>query len=173
MERYGPFVIRARDQGRSVRSFRTDRFRETVKHMDTTLTAILDDSGFKAVAAAVRRATVSAQALKAMKRPDYREIRYDLLPELRRKRSLPGVAHLMEGVADFVASYNVENARRREMGKQAPRNVTTEELSAFARLVERHGTSLVGALLCAYGSCREPREGKGVKDDLPAGVQGE
>lgn len=171
MERYGPFVIRAREQGRKVRSFRTDHFRETVKDMNTTLTEILDDTGLRAVAAAVRRATVSAQALKAMKRPDYREIRYDLLPELRRKRSLPGVAPLMESVADFVASYNSENARRREMGKEAPRNVTTEELSAFARLVERHGTSLVGALLCAYGSCREPRDAEIAEDEVAARSQ--
>jgi len=171
MEHYGAFVIRARERQRRVRSFRTDYFRETVKDMDTTLTEILDDIGFRAVAAAVRRATVSAQALKAMKRPDYREIRYDLLPELRRKRSLPGVAPLMEGVADFLASYNAENTRRREMGKNAPRNVTTEELSGFARLVEQHGTSLVGALLCAYGSCREPREGETTDDEPPAGGQ--
>ncbi|MBI3458593.1 MAG: hypothetical protein HY002_22700 [Candidatus Rokubacteria bacterium] len=171
MEHYGPFLIRARERDRKVRSFRTDHFRETVKDMDTSLTEILDDAGFKAVAAAVRRATVSAQALKAMRRPDYREIRYELLPELRRKRSLPGVAPLMESVADFVASYNVENARRREMGKDAPRNVTTDELSALARLLERHGTSLVGALLCAYGSCREPREGEAVEDQPPTGSQ--
>jgi hypothetical protein len=171
MERYGPFVIRAREQGRRVQSFRTDHFRETVKDMDTKLTEILDDVGLRAVAAAVRRATVSAQALKAMKGPDYREIRYDLLPELRRKRSLPGVAPLMESVADFVASYNTENARRREMGKEAPRNVTTEELSAFARLVERHGTSLVGALLCAYGSCREPSKAEVAEDEAAARSQ--
>lgn len=169
MEHYGPFVMRAREQQRRVRSFRTDHFRETVKDMDTKLTEILDDTGFRAVAAAVRRATVSAQALKAMKRPDYRQIRYDLLPELRRKRSLPGVVPLMESVADFLASYNGENARRREMGKEAPRNVTTEELSAFARLVERHGTSLVGALLCAYGTCREPREVETTDDEPPSG----
>ena len=68
------------------------------------------------------------EALKAMNRADYREIRYDLLPELRRKRSLPGVAPLMESVADFVASYNAENGRRREMSRKAPRNITTEEL---------------------------------------------
>jgi hypothetical protein len=171
MEHYGPFVIRTRERERKVRSFRTDHFRETVKDMDTSLTQILDDVGFKAVAAAVRRSTVNAQALKAMKRPDYREIRYDLLPELRRKRSLPGVAPLMESVADFVASYNVENARRREMGKDAPRNVTTDELSALVRLVERHGASLVGALLCAYGSCREPREGETGEDKPPTGPQ--
>jgi hypothetical protein len=164
MERYGPFVIRAREQKRGVRSFRTDHFRKTVKDMDTRLTTILDDDGFRAIAAAVRRATVSAQALKAMKRPDYREIRYDLLPELRRKRSLPGAVPLMETVSDFVASYNAENARRREMKKEAPRNITTVELSAFARLIEEYGPSLVGALLAAYGSCREPREDEVVEE---------
>jgi hypothetical protein len=171
MERYGPFVIRAREQKRRLRSFRTDHFRETVKDMDTRLTRILDDAGFRAVAAAIRRATVNAQALKAMNRPDYREIRYDLLPELRRKRSLPGVAPLMESVADFVARYNSENARRREMGKEAPRNVTTEELSSFAGLVEQHGPSLVGALLGAYGSCREPREGEAAEAEPPTDGQ--
>jgi hypothetical protein len=168
MEGYAPFLIRAREQGRRVPSFRTDHFRETVGEMDANLTEIIDDAGFRAVAAAVRRATVSAQALKAMKRPDYREIRYGLLPELRRKRSLPGVAPLMESVADFVASYNAENARRREMGREAPRNITTEELARFARLVEQQGPSLVGALLCAYGSCREPREGEVAEDEMPA-----
>jgi hypothetical protein len=122
------------------------------------LTEILNTSGFQAVAAAVRKATVSAQAQKAMKKKDYREIRYELLHDLRRKRSLPGVAPLIETVSDFVSSYNVENARRREMGKSAPRNVTTEEFSEFAALIEQHGAALIGALLCAYGSCREPRE---------------
>ena len=126
------------------------------------LTEILSDSGFQEVATAVRKATVSAQAQKAMKKPDYREIRYDLFHELRRKRSLPGTGPLMEAVADFISKYNAENARRREMGKFAPRNVTTDEFSAFASLVERYGASLVGALLCAYGSCREPRN-----EDVP------
>lgn len=157
MEHYGPFLLRAREQKRRVRSFRTDYTRRILTAMDTRLGEILDDPGFGAVATAIRKATVNAQALKAMRRPGYREIRYDLLPEIRRKRSLPGVGPLVEVVSDFVCSYNVENARRREMGKDAPRNVTTEEFGAFARLVENHGASLVGALLSAIGSCREPR----------------
>ena len=141
--------------------------------MDARLGDILDDLGFQAVAAAVRRATVSAQALKAMNRPDYREIRYDLLPEIRRKRSLPGTEPLMEVVSDFVSRYNTENARRREMSKQAPRNLTTGEFAAFAKLVENHGASLVGALLCAYGSCREPGRDDGAQadDDAPSEKQ--
>jgi hypothetical protein len=124
------------------------------------LNVILDDRGFQAVASAIRRSTVSAQALKAMGK-DYREIRYDLLPEIRRKRTLPGAQALVESVSDFVSKYNVENARRREMGKQAPRNVTTEEFASFTALVERYTASTVGALLCAYASCREPREDEG------------
>ncbi|MBI3304524.1 MAG: hypothetical protein HYZ72_20875 [Deltaproteobacteria bacterium] len=158
MEHYGPFLIRAREQKRKVRSFRADYFRRIVMGIAPKLTEILHDQGFQAVAAAVRRATVNAQAQKAMGKSDYREIRYDLLHDLRRKRSLPGVAPLTETVSEFISKYNVENARRREMRKPAPRNVTTEEFMAFAALIERYGASMVGALLCAYGSCREPRE---------------
>jgi hypothetical protein len=170
MEHYGPFLIRAREQGRRVRAFRTDYFGRIVMGMAPNLTEILKDNGFQAVATAVRKATVSAQAQKAMKKADYREIRYDLLHDLRRKRGLPGPAPLMECAADFVSKYNAENARRREMGKSAPRNVTTDEFSAFAVLIERYGASLVGALLCAYGSCREPRD---EEVPLPEGDQPE
>lgn len=123
------------------------------------LSEVLDNPGFQAVASAVRKATVSAQAMKAMNHKDYREIRYDLLPELRRKCSLPGPKPLIEAISDFISKYNVENARRRESGKSAPRNVTTEEFAEFIALVESPlGASTIGAMLCAYGSCREPRE---------------
>lgn len=159
MGAYGAFLLRAREQRRRVASFTTTNFGALVRGMNMgDYVEILDDPGFRAVAAAVRRATVSAQSLKAQGGRDYREIRYDLLHEIRRKRSLPDTNALVETVADFVASYNYENARRREMKQSAPRNVTTEELRAFASLVERYKGPLVGALLAAYGSCREPRE---------------
>ncbi len=166
MEHYGPFLIRAREQGRRVRAFRTDYFGRILMGTVPRLTEILKDPGFQAVAAAVRKATVSAQGLKAMERADYREIRYDLLHDLRRKRGLPGVEPLIEAVADFISKYNAENARRREMRKPAPKNVTTDEFAAFTALLERYGASTVGALLCAYGSCREPYE-----EDLPESAE--
>lgn len=120
MEQYGPFLIRAREQKRKVTSFRTDYFRRIAMGTDMKLTEVLSDAGFQAVATAVRKSTVSAQAQKAMRRPDYREIRYELLHDLRRKRTLPGIEPLIETVSDFISKYNVENARRREMHKSAP-----------------------------------------------------
>jgi len=156
---YGAFLPGARERpGRRFASFATENFHRIVGGMMPDYLAILDDPGFRAVAAAIRRSTVSAQAMKALHQSDYREIRYELLHDIRRKRSLAGGAELLETIADFVAKYNYENARRREMRKRAPANVTTEEFEGLTRLIQDHGSALVGALLAAYGSCREPRE---------------
>lgn len=157
MARYGPLVVRGREQGRRVPQFRTDNLEKLIMQNAPGLRPILDDPGFKAVAAAVRSATVSAQAQKAMNRSDYREIRYDLIPELRRKSSLPGDHALVQTLAEFISLYNVENARRRELGKSAPRNITTEELEGLVALIDTHHAETVGPMLCAYGSCRVPR----------------
>lgn len=122
-----------------------------------TFSKLLDDPSFTAIADAVRRSTVSAQAMKAMKKPDYREIRYGLLADLRRTSSL-APAVFIQCVADFISKYNTENARRREQGKAAPRNITVVELAGFTRLVDEYKPATVGALLAALGSCRKPTE---------------
>ena len=158
MSRYGTLVLRAREQKRKIAQFSTGNFERLLMQNAPTLTPVLNDPGFQAVAAAIRSATVSAQAQKAMNRPDYREIRYDLLPELRRKSSLPGNDPLIQALSDFISKYNVENARRRELNKPAPRNITTDEFSALVALIETHRAATVGAMLCAYGSCRLSRD---------------
>jgi hypothetical protein len=157
--------------------FGSDLFERLVEGMKTEYTAILKNEGFREVARCIRDATVSAQVRKARRVPDQgeggwiREIRYDLIPELRRKRALSNAAEFLEEVALFVASYNVENDKRREryrgqkpqapseeVMRTAPRNLTTDQFTTFTDLVDREGASVVGALLCAYASCREPRE---------------
>lgn len=166
---YGSFVIRAREANRRVRQFGTDHLRRVVGSMSSDYAAILNDEGFRAVATAVRRATVSAQSLKA-RGVDHREIRYGLLPDLRRARELPGNEPLLLAVAEFVSLYNTENARREEAtGRAWHRRVTTEELAAFTRLVDdaRKGASIVGALLCAYGTCTDRREPDAAEPDAP------
>lgn len=47
MEYYGPFLIRAREQKRKVRSFRADYFRRIVMGIAPKLTEILNDQGFR------------------------------------------------------------------------------------------------------------------------------
>jgi hypothetical protein len=169
MSRYGALVLRAREQKRRIAQFSTDNFERLLMQNAPKLTAVLNDPGFQAVAAAIRSSTVSAQAQKAMNRPDYREIRYDLLPDLRRKSSLPGNAPLIQTLADFISKYNVENARRRELNKQAPRNITTDEFSSLVALIEDHKASIVGPMLCAFGSCRVSRDpDTNVSDDVQA-----
>jgi len=165
MAAYGALIIRARGQGRKVTQFSTQNFGRLVMQNAQRLADVLNDTGFQAVAAAIRSATVSAQAQKAMNRSDYREIRYDLLPELRRKSSLPGNAPLVQAISEFISKYNFENARRWELNKSAPRNVTTEEFSSLVTLIDTHHAATVGPMLCAYGSCRVSRDGNESEDN--------
>ncbi len=168
MGSYGQFLVRAWDAKRRVRAFRTTNVRRLLEGMAPSFADIVADPGFEAIARAIRRATVQAQFLKSNGARDLREIRYDLIPELRRARTVPDSKLFVEAVADFVTKYNAENARRRELRKQAPANVHTDEFARFLRLVDEHGANVVGALLCAYGTCVEPREvggDEGADDD--------
>jgi hypothetical protein len=128
---------------------------------EQSLAGIIDDPGFKAVARAVRQATVTAQNKRARNDPNaWRDVRYGLLHDLHRTRKVPGTAFI-ETVTEFVSRYNYENARRREITKDlraAPANVSDEEFKAFVTLVDEHRASLVGALLAAYGTCKEQWE---------------
>jgi hypothetical protein len=98
---------------------------------------------------------------------DHRDIRYDLLPELSRKRSLPGVGRFLESVSDFIASYNRESARRLELGKKTgTKRVSSEEMESFTQLLlERKDASVLGALLCAYATCKVPRDADEPEDE--------
>lgn len=162
---YGSFLLRAWNTKRRVRAFRTTNLERLVKGMAPEFMPIIEDPGFQAIARAVRRATVQAQFHKARGARDVREIRYDLLPELRRARALPDSAQFVDVVAEFVTKYNTENARRWEMKKRAPANIHTDELESFLRLIDSHSASTVGALLCAYGTCVEPSTSDGQDQD--------
>jgi len=127
---------------------------------DSHLLEIMNDPGFEAVARAVRQATVTAQNKRARQQEVWREIRYDLLHDIHRTRKVPGDA-FVECITQFISRYNYENARRREVTKNpksAPANVSDEELKSFVALISRHGAAVVGALLAAYGTCKEKWE---------------
>jgi hypothetical protein len=159
MESYGIFVLRKRGQNQwRHRQFLVSHVEAILNHQ-VVYREILNSPGFKAIAAALRSATVSAQVLKRNKQ-DYRDIRYDILPELRRKRTLPTAGPFIEALSDFVAAYNAESAKRRELNKRSgTKRVTTEELQSFISLLDaQKDASVIGAMLCAYATCREVQE---------------
>lgn len=178
MEQYGPFVMRVNGTRQNGRIRWTTRFTNTLIRRilmgtDGKLSQIINDPGFEAVARAVRQATVTAQNRRARREDVWREIRYDLLHDLHRTRKVPGHA-MVECITEFISHYNRENARRREETKNpkaAPANVSDEELRAFLALIDQHGASLVGALLAAYGSCKEKWEPEDAELSQPAQAQ--
>jgi hypothetical protein len=157
---YGVFLIRKRGQNKWRHRQFSQRGLEVVLSNIPEYSKILTNPGFRAIADALRSATVSAQWRKRNKM-EYREIRYEVLPDLRRKRLLPGTEPFMQALADFVASYNAESAKRLEGGKvkTGTGRVSAEEFAAFASLLDGcKDASTVGALLCAYATCRAPQE---------------
>jgi hypothetical protein len=168
MEKYGVLVMRVNglkeeNRIRWMTRFTTENFRRIMMEADTKLGQIVENPGFEAVARAVRQATVAAQNRKARKEEVWREIRYELLHDIHRTRKVPGNA-FAERISEFISLYNYENARHREIKKDpkaAPPNVSDEELRSFLSLIDRKGASVVGALLAAYGSCKEKWEPDG------------
>jgi hypothetical protein len=165
MEHYGPFVMRVNGSrvGGRVRwtpRFTDEHLRRILMGADSHLLEIINDPGFEAVARAVRQSTVTSQNKRARQQEVWREIRYNLLHDLHRTRKVPGDA-FVECITQFISTYNYENARRREVTKNpkaAPANVSDEELKSFIALISRHGAAVVGALLAAYGTCKEKWE---------------
>jgi hypothetical protein len=159
MASYGILVLRERTKTlpRKLKQFRTDLLEEIMKN--TSYADILANPGFRAVALALRRATVSAQSMKRNGK-NHREIRYDILPELHRKRQLPGKAPFLEAVTEFIASYNAESSKRLEAKKDSGTGrVGEEDLLSFVELVDaQKDASLLGALLCAYATCKQPKD---------------
>ncbi|KAB2952699.1 hypothetical protein F9B85_08590 [Heliorestis acidaminivorans] len=127
---------------------------------------IVSNPGFKAVADAIRRATVSEQFRKAQGKQEY-EIHYGLLSDLKRKaRSKKDVVALL---GDFISSYNYENARKAEVtSKQVQRpdqeetfyrqNVTDEQVIQLVELIDDFGPEPVTMLLAAVGSAKKAKK---------------
>lgn len=119
---------------------------------DPSLRALLHNSGFLAVAAAVRGATVGAQAARHRGRLDHREIRYGLLGDIRRAELL-GRRELLAVVSAFLSSFNREATRRHDTGLRAA-HIQNVEMAAFTDALGRLPLNVAaGSLLCGLASC--------------------
>jgi len=130
---------------------------------EQNLEPVLASQGFRRVASAIRRSTITEQFRRANKQrdPEY-EIRYGLLQEL--KRAARFKHQFIADLSDFVASYNAENARKVEQYAQAGRElkyrrhqVTTDDLLDVVHLLDTHRPETVAMLLLAYASASDAR----------------
>lgn len=115
---------------------------------EINLKSIIENDGFKAVAEAIRKSTVSLQ-YTSKKRRKY-EIRYGVAQALQTKSKTK--ADLAEYIGDFISLYNAETSRKAEKDNRAFRkNVREDKLSLFYELLDNYPSKLVGALLASYG----------------------
>lgn len=126
--------------------------------IDQMLSEIVKTDGFRNIATALRKGTVTEQYHKSQDRQVY-EIHYGLFGILRRASRRP--KDLVVALSDFLAKYDAENARALETGRhngRARARVSDADLDALVALIDKHGPELIGSLLCAYGSAKEPWE---------------
>jgi len=126
-----------------------NKFYSNMNSKELNLTEIIENEGFKAVAYAIRKSTVTLQYTPKESRKF--DIRYGLAQQLQNKSK--SKENLATFIGEFIGTYNSETARHAEKndGKSSRANVKDEELFHFYGLLDNHPSRLVGALLASYG----------------------
>ncbi|MBI3786295.1 MAG: hypothetical protein HY270_23140 [Deltaproteobacteria bacterium] len=107
--------------------------------------------GFRGIANAVHEATVKAQYWKGQGQQEY-EIHYGLAQRWKRATD-QGTEFFLQELADFVRSYNEENAKRQEKKKPTRDAVAQADLDTLLAFVTSGDVNakMVCLLLLAYG----------------------
>jgi hypothetical protein len=139
---------------RYVRSFKVEHLNKFYTNMEPTLSEIIENEGFQAVASAIRNSTIRLQIKSQFQRSHEKfEIRYGFAQDLQSKsRSKNDLAKF---IGNFLGKYNAETARHKEKRPEVlyRPNVRKEEEDKFYQLLERYSdkSDLIGSLLSAYG----------------------
>lgn len=164
---YSGYVMRKMAAG----DFPPRRF--TIPHLEVLIMAhnrhlspILEDPGFRRIAEAIRRSTVSLQYQKSHGGDLLYEIRYGLGDKLLRHAQYAD--EFAAELSRFTQGYNEENARKAETRKQQRRtNITIDDLAAVVRLIDEYGAPTVANLLVAFGYARDPHTAEREQTDEP------
>jgi hypothetical protein len=123
---------------------------------------ILENSGFQAVAKAIRNSTISLQFAKGKGGTPVYEIKYGVAQDLKRKSE--DREELLQYISEFIASYNSETARKVELGKVSFESKTqravikSEEVEEFIKLLDANEPKTVAGLLASYGISTPKKE---------------
>ncbi len=164
---YGDYYLAKRQRKQWASQFTTEGMEQLMAQgkEQRTFSPILENEGFREIAAAIRRATVTAQYQAARESGYPFEVRYGLGQELLRAAAYP--EDFIAALSAFLQSYNAENARiaeRLAKGSLAPlaRNrraaVQTSHIKEIVKLIDDYKSSdLICKMLVAYGYARDPR----------------
>jgi hypothetical protein len=164
--RYGDYYLGKRYRNHWAAQFTTEGITTLMAQAKERekLSPILENQGFQAIAAAIRRATVIAQFQAAREGGYPYEVRYGLGQQLLRAAAYP--EEFMAALSEFLQSYNAENARIAERiakgslkntGRNRRAMVQTEHIKEIVRLVDTYESSeLICKMLVAYGYARDP-----------------
>lgn len=125
--------------------------------------AILESQGFKNIAKAIRRSTISEQYAKAKNKREIKyEIRYGIAQDLKRKSAYK--EDLIEYISEFIAQYNSETSRIAEThpellrSKKLRSTIKSDDVDQIISLIDEFGAPIVGKLLAAYGYSLEKHD---------------
>jgi hypothetical protein len=149
---YGCLLFKKRAQGHwSLPQFRVASV-TAILERNGNIRTLLRNPGFQAVSAAIRSATVGAQAARHNGKLDHREIRYGLLSEIRRAGESGRYALVKEALS-FISKFNREGTERRSAGIPSAQ-IRSEEQEAFRRLAEELPAAVPAAsILCVAATC--------------------
>jgi hypothetical protein len=152
------------------------------QNVGANMKEIIENTGFQNIATAIRYATFTAQYRQSQQRDNTYEIRYGLVPDLRRKSRYR--TDFMIALNEFLSLYNAENAREEEkLAKKLQRPLTRddrkryklrpfvskEDLDEFNKLLDKFPTEfeLIANMLIGYGQTitRAFKQEEAIEDD--------
>ncbi|HLV10519.1 MAG TPA: hypothetical protein VKY40_09940 [Halanaerobiales bacterium] len=112
---------------------------------------ILDKSGFKNFAKAIRNSTLVPIYLNEKK-----SVKFGLLQEIR--RAALNKDTLLTKLSEFMANYNNENGLDAfRQGRQRRANLTTVDYEDIVGLIDEHDSKIIGNMLLAYGFAKDEK----------------
>jgi hypothetical protein len=159
---YSSYLMQNLTKGNKyVRTFKIEHLNKFYNYMGNTLSEIIQNDGFKSVAAAIRKSTVSLQYTPKDQRKF--EIRYGLAQQLQNKSK--SKEDLATFIGEFIGTYNAETGRNAEKngGKAFRSNVKDVELIKFYELLDFNSPRLIGALLASYGFALSVKDKNGAE----------
>jgi hypothetical protein len=157
---YANLMMSKMERGQWAPRFTTDHLEVLIMATEEKLTPILENEGFRNVAAAIRKSTVIPQYFKARNKKGPYDIRYGLGNDLLRRAAYP--EQFVQALSDFLHDYNRETAQIHERYKGQPpvrrATVTTDDIAQVVALIDTYSSPTVANLLVAFGYAREPRE---------------